>query len=329
MRRELPHSEREGEIARLAHRQHGLVASRQLSALGFDSAAIDRRLQAGRLHRVRRGVYSVGHTVLSATAQRLAAVLAIGDLALASHITAAALWEIRQSTTTTHHVTTESDQRSRPRLVVHRAPIHPDDRATHNGVPLTSLARTLVDLGDVVPAVQVRNAFVRAEQLRLIDMTAIDAALARASARRRGPHILRELLRGYDPRWEHTRSGLELAMLDLLAARGLPEPEVNAWIDDRFMVDFLWPDRQLIIETDGAATHDTPTARRADARRDRALAGLGYRVLRIAAADVPRSGDAVAAALRRPAREPARPARPRTPAAPGPPGRPCAPRRRG
>jgi very-short-patch-repair endonuclease len=278
---------------------------------------------------VRRGVYAVGHTVLSATAQRLAAVLAIGDLALASHVTAAALWEIRQSTTTTHHVTTEGDQRSRERLIVHHAPIHPDDRSTHNGVPVTSLARTLVDLGDVVPAVQVRNAFVRAEQLRLIDMTSIDAALARASARRRGPRILRELLRGYDPRWERTRSDLELAMLDLLAARGLPEPDVNAWIDDRFMVDFLWLDHGLIIETDGAATHATASARRADARRDHALTGLGYRVLRIPSSELPGSGDAVAAALRRPARESARPARPRTRAAPARPDRPSAPRRRG
>jgi len=302
MRRETPFSERETEIAGLARRQHGIVASRQLSVLGFSSQAIDRRVKAGRLHRVRRGVFAVGHTVLSANAQRLAAVLAVGDLALASHITAAAIWEIRQSTTMTHHVTTTRDARDRERLIVHRAPVHPDDRATHNGIPVTSLARTLVDLGDVVPAVQVRNAFVRAEQLRLIDMTAIDATLTRASTRRRGPRILRELLRGYDPRWERTRSDLELAMLDLLAARNFPKPEVNAWIHDRFMVDFLWADERLIIETDGGTTHDTPTARRADARRDHTLTSLGYRVLRIPAAELTARADAIATALSRPVR---------------------------
>lgn len=321
-----PRSAADRRIATIAGRQHGLITSRQLAELGLSRQATSDRATAGRLHRVRRGVYAVGHTVLSATAQRLAAVLAVGDLTLASHVTAAALWEIRQSTATTHHVTTTGDARSRERLVVHRARIHPDDRAMRHGVPVTSLARTLVDLGDVVPAVQVRNAFVRAEQLRLIDMTALDAALARGSTRRSGPRVLRELLRGYDPRWERTRSDLELAMLDLLATRGLPEPEVNAWIDERFMVDFLWPAERLIIETDGSTTHDTPTARRADARRDHALTGLGYRVLRIPAAGLARNGDAIAAALRPPAR--AR-ARARTRAAGAPRGHPSAPRRRG
>lgn len=146
---------------------------------------------------------------------------------------------------------------------------------------------------------------------RLIDMTAIDGALQRAQ-RQRGPHLLRELLRAYDPRWERTRSVLELAFLDLAKARALPEPEVNAWIHDRFMVDFLWRDQRLIVETDGAETHQTPTARRGDARRDHSLAGLGYRVLRVPHAEAiskpEATGARLAAVLRQPGRrrDPAR-----------------------
>jgi hypothetical protein len=236
MRSKLHPGDGERRIAALANRQHGLITTRQLERIGFTRQSIARRVAVGRLHPVHRGVYAVGHTALSVKAHRLAAVLALGDLALASHVTAGAIWDVRRTTTTTQHVTTPGDGRSRPGIRVHSAAIHPDDRAVVDGIPVTSLARTLVDLGDVVLPVQVRNAFVRAEQLRLIDMRAIDAALARTGPRHRGAGILHELLRGYDPRWERTRSVLELAMLDLVAEHSLPEPEVNAWIDER-----SWP----------------------------------------------------------------------------------------
>lgn len=300
---------RDAAIAAIATRQHGLITSRQLTSAGLSRQAISDRVKAGRLHRVRRGVYAVGHKVLSPTAYRLAAVLTVGDSALAGHTTAAAIWDIRQSTTSTHHITVPDARRDRAGIRVHHRPIHADDRALRDGVPVTSLARTLVDLGDVVPAIQVRNAFVRAEQLRLIDMRAIDAALARSSDRRRGPRILRELLRGYDPRWELTRSRLELAMLDLLAGENVPEPEVNAWIHDRFMADFLWRQPRLIVETDGAQTHDTATARRADARRDRSLTSLGYRVLWVRSSDLSSQPEAVAERVEQELRATARPAR--------------------
>ncbi len=277
----LPRSARDRQIAAIAARQHGLITSRQLADVGLSRQGTSDRVKAGRLHRVRRGVYAVGHTVLSANGHRHAAVLAIGDLALTSHTTAAAIWEIRPTTSGLMHVTTTTDARDRASIRVHRRPIHPDDRARRDGIPVTSLALTLVDLGDVDAAHHLRKAFVRAEQLRLIDMTAIDAALDRASDRRRGPTLLRELLRGYDPRWQQTRSDLELAMLDLVTRHALPEPEVNAWIHERFMVDFLWRDERLIVETDGAQTHSTPTAQRGDARRDHVLTSLRYRVLRL------------------------------------------------
>ena len=275
----------ERAIATVARRQHGLITLRQLCAIGFDRSAIARRVAAGRLHRVHRGVYAVGHLALTRSGHRLAAVLAVSDQALASHITAAAIWEIRTTSSPRIDVTTSGRQRSRGAIRVHERAIHADDRTIRDGIPVTSLARTLVDLGDVVPPNQVRNAFVRAEQHRLIDMTAIDACLKR-SGRTRGARHLREVLRVYDPRWEQARSTLELEFLSLATAAGIPEPEVNAWINDRFLVDALWRSRRLIVEVDSRRFHDIPSARRNDARRDHTLRAIGYRVLRVTDEDL-------------------------------------------
>jgi very-short-patch-repair endonuclease len=266
-------------IAAIAGAQHGLITSGQLEALGLSRPALTQRVEAGRLHRLRRGVYAVGHISLSLTAQRLAAVLACGNRAVASHTTAAAMWGLRQTSSPTHHVTAPAHPRSRHDIRVHRRALQDDDKSRRDGVPVTSLARTLVDLGDVVPAVQVRNALVRAEQARLLEMTAIERALARAK-RTRGAAALREVLRVYDDRWQQTRSELELAFHDLIVANHLPEPEINAWIADRFLVDALWRRQRLIAEVDGETFHGTPSARRDDARRDRALRGHGFLVLR-------------------------------------------------
>lgn len=298
MRTKTAYDEREARIGETGGRQHGLITARQLAALGLTSQSISRRVAAGRLHRVHRGVYAVGHKALTPGGRRLAAVLAHGELALASHVTAAAIWELRQSASMLIHVTVPGRGRDRPGIRAHSRWLSQDDRALRDGTPVTSLARTLVDLGDVVPATQVRNAFVRAEQLRLIDMTAIDAALARAG-RTRGAARLGEVLRVYDPRWERTRSALELAFLDLAQRFALPEPEINAWIEDRFLVDALWRDARVIAEVDGARFHDTPSARRDDARRDQALATRGYRVVRVTHADVVDRPAATAARIAR------------------------------
>lgn len=275
-------------VADLAGRQHGVIAARQLAALGCRPAAISRWVASGRLHRLHQGVYVVGHRVLSADGRRLAAALACGRDALVSHQSAAALWGLRQHHVATVHVTVGFDRgnRSRPGIRVHHTrSIDSEDRAVQRTIPVTSVARTLVDLGDVAPPVYVRTAFVAAERRELIDMTQIDRALRRAGPRR-GSRVLRELLRAYDPRWSQTRSGLELALLDVLAEHGLPPAQVNCWIDGRFVADFLWRDQRLIAETDSAAFHTTPSARRSDARRDAELRRLGYRVVRISDEDL-------------------------------------------
>lgn len=185
--------------------------------------------------------------------------------------------------------------RSRRGIRVHsRRELPEDDVVISEGSRVTGIARTLVDLGDSSSHQELRRAFVRAEQLRALDMRAVECAL-RGAGRRRGPRLLRELLAAYDPRWSETRSHLELAMLDLAQRFGLSEPEVNAWLGGRFLVDFLWREERVVVESDGNEVHGTPTARRDDARRDHALRRAGFKVVRASHHDITRRPKTVAA----------------------------------
>lgn len=292
------HDERERALAELAAGQHRLVTTRQLAAIGLSARQVTHRVRQKRLTRRHRGVYSVGASPLTPAGHRLAAVLACGGGAAASHLAAAAALDLLPPTHGPVHVTVPEGNgcASRRGIRVHRGRVLPEtDVVVVDGCcRVTAVARTLVDLGDLARPDQLRRAFVKAEQLRVIDMHAIDAALGGAG-RRRGPRLLRELLAVYDPRWAHTRSGLELAMLDVAQRFALPEPEVNAWLLGRFLVDFLWRDARLVVETDGGRVHGTASARRDDARRDHALRRAGFSVIRFEPADLARHPELVAA----------------------------------
>lgn len=282
------HDARERALAELAGGQHGIVSLAQITALGMSKGSVAHRVRQGRLLRVHRGVYAVGLAPPTPSGRQLAAVLACGDGAVLSHTSAAAAWGLRAPQGGVVHLTVPpgNGSASRRGIRVHRGRRLEDADAVTTGLlPVTSIARTLVDLGDVARPEQVRRAFVRAEQLRAVDMTQVDAALASAG-RRRGAAVLRSLLAVYDPRWQRTRSDLELAMLDLIRDFGLPEPRVNEWLLGRFLVDFLWRDVRVVVETDGRKVHGTATALRDDARRDRALRAAGFKVLRVANRDV-------------------------------------------
>lgn len=271
-------------LVELAASQWGVVQAGQLLDLGFTRSAISRLAALGWLRRLHQGVFALGHDKLMPDGHRLAAVLSAGPRAVASHVTAAAIWELRGESGGVRHVSVPaplSGARSTAKVRVHRPRVlDPRECTVRNGIPVTSLARTLVDLGDVVSAEQVRRAFIRAEQLRLIDMRQIEDALDR-TRRRRGPSVLRGVLRAYDPRWQRTRSWLELLALDLVRDHRLPQPEVNAWLAGRWEADLLWRDLRLVVEIDGGGVHGTPGARARDAVRDHALRRLGYDVVHV------------------------------------------------
>jgi very-short-patch-repair endonuclease len=276
-------------IAGLAARQHGVVARRQLVELGLGRRAIGHRIDAGRLQPIHRGVYAVGHRPRTSEAAWLAAVL-VADGAVLSHRSAAALWGIRRNDRTAVEITVPVALRQRPRLEIHQARLQSDEITTHNGIPVTTPARTLLDLAAVVRPHHVERAATEAEIRRLGSPTS-----------RKGTAALRTLLARRDVGRNVTRHQLELRFLAFLDEHRLPRPRINATVDvppKPQEVDCLWPGHRLIAELDGFATHGTRTAFEEDRERDRALLVAGYRVTRITWRQLAEDERALAGALR-------------------------------
>jgi hypothetical protein len=265
-------------VADLAGRQGGVVEHAQLLGLGLSVAGIKRRVRAGWLHVIHRGVYAVGHTALTARGRRFAAVLACGPEAMVSHQTAGDDWGIRPNTSPRVHVTvTTRAGRARPGIVIHRPRRIPEEeRATRGGLAITSVARTLLDLADVVSVPDLRKAVERSEKLRLFDRRDIETVLASHAGRR--TRKLRAALDQAD--FGDTRSGLESDFLALCRAFGLPRPEANVEVAGH-TVDFFFRDHRLVVETDGWHDHQTKRAFEDDRRRDVDYAKLGLKHVRL------------------------------------------------
>src|SRR4051794_28917137 len=178
-------------IAALATRQHGVVGYEQLIALGLSRQSIDHRVRAGRLHRIHRGVYAVGHTRLTQRGRWMAAVLAGGKDAVLSHRSAAALCGILPNRGRLH-VTTPRQLRNRDAIEFHSQPLQLDEMTTNDGIPTTTTARTILDIAATDPA-NLERAFNEAEYLRLWDATGI-VDLLRRYPRRPGTRALTALL---------------------------------------------------------------------------------------------------------------------------------------
>jgi predicted transcriptional regulator of viral defense system len=165
-------------IAAIAGRQHGLVTASQLLRAGLARPAVTRRVQAGRLHRVGRAVYAVGHASLSQEARWMAAVLEAGEGAALSHLAAAKLWEIWRRRVTTIDVV--SPRRSRLPYVHRTQHLDPRDVTKRNGIPVTTVARTLVDLTDILTSEQLANVIHEAAFRQRFSERAARAAIERA-----------------------------------------------------------------------------------------------------------------------------------------------------
>jgi hypothetical protein len=279
-------------LADFAGRRYGVVSRDELRALGFDDATIARRVRSGRLHRLYRGVYAVGHTIVPWRGRYLASVLACGDGAVLSHRSAAALWGMRPSASARVDVTVShtSGVRTTTAIVVHRSR-RPVEAATVDGIPVTTPGRTLADLATALPRRPLEKAAEMTEALRLnvvVDPT------------HPGAKRLAELLDGHDLTTT-TRSGLEDEFLELCDRYGIPRPLVNHRVEG-FEVDFCWPEDRLIVDTDGRG-HRTAAAFERDRARDALLTALGWRMMRFTKRQV-RGDHAVVAARVLSARSP-------------------------
>jgi len=270
------------------------VSLAQLAALGLDRRVVARRVRAGRLHRVYRGVYAVGHAGLSREGTWLAAVLASGVGAGLSRRAAGELWRITRRRVPFPEVVVPCGRRRQGAIRAHASgSLIPSDVLVHRGIPVTTVARTIVDLGDVSTPHQVAHAIHEAAFRKRFNLAATRAVLARATSRR-GVTVVARALELHLAGCPGTRSDLEDAFLALLPAP-LPEPRVNSIVLD-LEVDFLWPDRRLAVEVDGPG-HRRPAARRDDARKDAVLRAAGYTVLRFTDRDLRYGADGVARAV--------------------------------
>jgi very-short-patch-repair endonuclease len=237
-------------IVALAAAQHGVVTTSQLLDAGVGRRSIARRVEAGWLVPLHRGVFQVGPTT-STWGREMAAVLACGDGAVLSHQSAAAVWGFGKRDRDVH-VTTPAKRRSRPGVRVHRTASL--DAAVQHGLPLTTPARTLRDLRTVLPA----NELDRAEE---------EAAIL-------------GLVLPRDEPVEFTRSEAERRLKALCKAAQLPAPRMNARVAG-WEVDAFWPAQRLVVEVDGYRYHSSRQAFERDRRKDASLQAAGYRVIRI------------------------------------------------
>jgi very-short-patch-repair endonuclease len=284
----------QSSVWRLVRSQHGVVARRQLLALGYSGEAIAHRVATGRLHQVWRGVYAVGRPHLTREGRWMAAVLACGPEAVLSHRSAATLWQIvPQRHGPTHLSVPLSVRRMREGMIVHRRALAANEITRKRGIPVTTIVTTLVDLASIVARDRLEAAVNEADKLGLIEPERLRAQLEELPARP-GRALLRQTL---DSRtFTLTDSELERRFLPLARRAGLPRPQTQASVNG-FRVDFYWPHLALVVETDGLCYHRTPAQQAKDRVRDQAHAAAGLTPLRFTHAQVRFEPDRVRATL--------------------------------
>lgn len=275
-------------VAEVATAQGGTVSLGQLHEAGVSTRSASHQTSDGRLHRIHRGVYTAGHRSISRHTKLRAALLACGEGAVVSHLTAASfhgLWD-RWPALIDVTVPVEAGRKiDGVRCRRCRYP-EPEEVTVLHGVTVTTVARTLVDLAGILSLKTLRKIVGRAAMLRKLRLQEVDLAIHNAE-RRRGLKALELALIPYrtkDGEPPDVRSDFETLILPHLVELGVGRPACNVRLHiggERFLVDFLWDRRRVIVETDGRETHETPAAFQEDRRRDQFLAAADYRVLRI------------------------------------------------
>jgi predicted transcriptional regulator of viral defense system len=246
-------------LAELARAQWGVVSLAQLDALGIGPRAAQRRAQAGKVRRVHRGVYAVGGAVLPREGRWLAAVMACGPAAVLSHVSAAVHWNLLQYEPARPEVTAPASRKGAPGIRLHRShSLDAQDTTNHQGIPTTTVHRTLLDIAAQVPSHHLERALAQAERLQLYDHRAIET--------------------------QFTRGELEARMRKLVRDHGLPRPGFNVSLDapdhPGLEVDCYFPTYRLVVETAGWDTHRTRQAFEDHRAKDAAILAAGCRVVR-------------------------------------------------
>ena len=281
------------QLAELAGEQHGTVSSRQLVELGFSRREIDHLARIGWLRRLYRGVYAVGRPTLTAEGRWMAAVLACGPKAVLGCWSAATHWGHLRTNHAVIDVVVPGHHRGhkgiRLRCVNH---LDPRDITVRNGIPITTVPRTLLDLATVANERQLRRAVNEAVRERWLHAAAIEDILTRHEGRQ-GIKAFRAATAALNPGTHRTRSDLEDDFFTLCRKHRLPTPDSNTKVEG-FEADFHFPGTKLIVELDSYEYHRTPQEFDADRRKDAALKRKGYEVLRVSDAWLNSDPDGVA-----------------------------------
>jgi len=267
----------DAEVARIAARQHGVITTKQLATVGLERMAVSERSRSGRLHRIHQGVYAVGHRGLSLHGHFMAAVLACGEGAVLSHVSATVLWELLRPIDGPVHVSvpTTTGLKKRHGIHLHRCPslqvpAEPSSSPSYLQQEGGRGGRLLVTHRDNIPTTTVPRTIADLRSTSLLPQRLLRRAIRQAE--QKGYR-----LDGVES--DRTRSDLEALFLALIRRYRLPRPEVNVQLG-RWEVDFLWRSERLVVETDFWAYHRGSVAFEDDHARELDLRAAGFTVLR-------------------------------------------------
>lgn len=270
-------------ILALGQAQHGIVTRWQLVSSGVPRTLIDERVKSARLVRVGHCVYRVPG-LDGPHRDVLASVYGFGPHAVGSHQTAGRLHDLLVDITTPVVVSAwRGHPARRDGVELHRVQLPADERTVCDGVPVTSVARTILDLAAVLQNRSFEQAIARGLRLGRVTELELLRIIARYP-RRAGAPRLRAILAA-DQQPAMTRSEAEERFLALIRSGELPVPQVNVRVHG-FEIDFYWRSHAVAVEIDGFAYHATPAAQQRDRRRDSTLGAAGIRVLRFTWTDL-------------------------------------------
>jgi hypothetical protein len=283
------------QLTDLAEQQYGVVSYRQLRELGFSKGHVYRAHEADRLRRVHRGVYAVGHPVLSPHGRCRAALLAFNDEAVLSHRSAGWLWGLFPSSPEEVDVTYAGKGR-RKGIRVHRVMAIGDrDIESRKRIRVTSFARTLLDIAASEPERELNRAVDRAKRRNLLDLPALDQVLERRPRVPGAAHLKDALALYRKPVFDRARS--ELLFLEALEDEGERLPVFNTWVE-KWEIDAYWEAERFAVEVDGWETHGSRQAFESDRLRQEEMKLAGIDCIRITARRIETEPQQVAKRIR-------------------------------
>lgn len=301
-RAEEVHEPLDQRAAFLAGKQHGVFSRAQLQLLGATRRAIQHRLEIGRWERVVRGVFRLAGVAPTWRQKLMMAALYWGEGSGISHRAAAALHRLAGFEPDKVHVTIPRSRKGAGPGIVHRNNLPPVDLTEVEGIPVTTAARTLIDIAPIVSRDALEEALDDGLRRGVFSIPRLRWRLDELG-RRRGAAVLRNILDERAPQEKLLQSVLERRVLRLIRRAGLPEPVLQYKVRYRgrliAIVDFAYPDTKLAIEADGEPWHSGHFREGRDRTRANRLTAMGWRLIRVTSEDLKRRPESIGEAIRR------------------------------